>query len=279
MRKRYTIRRVAEAVMVMATLGWTASLHAQSDTVSKLAAQVAVELRRQYDTNEQLDSVVTKTYGVKLPAEKAEVARRTLRALIFNDALPEYVAKLLLPVYRPGITPKELTAAATEGIAHMQVKGIARLQPERQAAFVSHVIDMARAIPPSSCKAMFLGQMSTVESAALERMYIAALSLGKFEAVSNLYREAAEAELAGYPDVRTINSQQAKLAEKVYEAASVKRIRSQVPQDVIRRVNQDAASAAPSEVCAVMTSNIEGMLDLTEPYRSWQLTRFVQSMH
>jgi hypothetical protein len=246
--------------------------------VTKVAEQVAAELRRQYSTSEQLDAAVTKTYGVKLSADKAEVARRTMRALIFNDAVPAYMAKLLVPVYRPDITPKEMTAAAMEGIAQMQVKGLARLRPERQAAFVGHIVDMARSVPPTSCKAMFLGQMSTAESAVLERRYIAGLPLGKFEAISNLYREAAEAELAGYPDARVINAQQAKLAEKVYAAASAKRLRAQVPQEVVRRVNQAAESAAPNEVCAFMTSTVEAMLDMTEPYRAWQLTRFAQSM-
>lgn len=278
MRNRNAIREVFGAAVAISVLSWMAPLQAQSNEVTKVAAQVAVEIKRQYSTSEQLDAAITQTYGVKLSADKAEVARRTLRALIFNEAVPEYFAQLFVPLYRQGVTPKELTAAAVEGIAQLQVKGLARLPPERQAAFVSHVINAARSMPATSCKTMFIGQMSTAESALLERKYMAALPLGKFEAISNLYREAAEAELAGYPDARTINAQQAKLAEKVYESASVRRIRAQVPQAIAQRVDQDASSAAPSEVCAVMTTRAEGMLDMPEPYRAWQLTRFAQSM-
>lgn len=37
-------------------------------------------------------------------------------------------------------------------------------------------------------------------------------------------------------------------------------------------------SAAPGEVCAVMTASVQAMLDMPEPYKSWQLAGFVQSM-
>ncbi len=278
MLNRFVIRRAIRVASALLVLCWMSLVQAQVVVVEKVTAEVAVELRRQFGTTEQLDAAVTKAYGMKLSADKAEIARRTLRALIFNDAVPAYMAKLLVPVYRPDITQKELTSATIEGLSQLQVRGIARLQPERQAAFVGHIIRMARAIPPASCKSMFGGQMSTSESATLELRYIAALPLGKFEEISTLYKEAAEAELAGYPDARVINTQQAKLAEKVYESASIKRLRAQVPQAVIQRVNQDASSASPSEVCAVMTSVVEGMLDMTDPYRAWQLTRFAQSM-
>lgn len=273
-----TVRRTVFALLGAAVLTCAAPVLAQSNTVAKVAERLAVELKRQFGTQEQLDAAVTNFYGVKLTPEKREVARRALSALLFNDAVPTYIANLLVPVYRPDITQKEMAAATIEGIVQMQAKGIARLPGERQAAFVAHIVAMARAVSPSACKAMFLGRLNTTASAALERQYIASLPLGNFEAITSLYKEAAEAELAGYPDARVINQQQAKLAEKVYEAASNKRLRAQVPQDVIQRVKQGADSAAPRDVCAFMTATVEGMVDMTEPYRSWQLTRFAQSM-
>lgn len=251
---------------------------AESTAVTKVAELIAFELKKEFGTPEQLDAVITKTYGVKLSPEKASVARNVMRTLLFNEAVPIYIAKLLIPVYRPDITQKEMAAAVVEGIAQMQVKGLARLPLERQAAFVAHMLSMTQSIEPSACKAMFLGRLDTPASAALERRYIANLPIGKFEAISNLYKDAAEAELARFPDARTINRQQAKLAEKVFESASIKRLRAQVPQAIIQRVNQDAESATPSEVCAVLSAKIGGMLDMDEPYKSWQLTRFVQSM-
>ncbi|MGD9670759.1 MAG: hypothetical protein AB7U75_17225 [Hyphomicrobiaceae bacterium] len=251
---------------------------AQSEAAAKLASRISIELRKEFGTSEQFDAAITTTYGVQLTPEKAEVARRALRALLSNEALPAYLANLLLPLARLDLTKRQFGAAMLHGIVQLQIQGFSRLPTERQAAFVAHFVAMARSISPSDCKAMFLGQMDTEASTVLERQYIASLPLGKFESITLLYKEAAEAELAGYPDARFINSQQAQIAEKVYEAASVKRLLAQVPKDAIRRVDQDAASAVPSEACAVFTATVEAMLDMTEPYRSWQLSRFTQSM-
>lgn len=252
--------------------------NAQSITVPQLANRLAIDLKSQFGTTEQLNAAITRTYGEQLSPEKEEVARNTLRVLMSNDAVPMYLAKLLVPIYGPGITRKEVASAMAEGLAQMQVKGLARLSADRQAAFVTHMVSMTKAIPASVCKAMFGGRLDTNASAAIERRYIASLPLDRFEAITNLYKEAAEAELAEYPDARVINHSQAKLAEKVYEAASAKRLRAKLPQAVIQRVLQGVDSAPPSEVCSVMSESIAGMLDMSEPYRSWQLTRFTQSM-
>ena len=66
--------------------------------------------------------------------------------------------------------------------------------------------------------------------------------------------------------------------KKAYDKAMRRRVRAQTPKDAITRVNADSAGAPAGEVCAVMTASVQAMLDLPEPYKSWQLTGFVQSM-
>ena len=254
------------------------SVLAQSDLETKLAEQLRVELKSQFGTAQQLNAAITRTYGVRLSAEKEEIARDALRAFMLNEAVPLYIAKLLAPVYRPDLTSKELASAVVEGIAQMQVKGLARLPAARQAAFVSYMVSMLNAIRASDCKALLEGRLDTNASAALERRYIASLPPDRFEAVTNLYKEASEAELAGYPDPRYLNPSQAQLAEKVYETASTKRLRERFPAAVLQRVTKGGDVAPASEVCLVMTETFASMLDMAEPYKAWQLTRFMQSM-
>jgi hypothetical protein len=153
-----------------------------------------------------------------------------------------------------------------------------RLKTESQAAFVSHILALARGVDSENCKAMFLGKLSTAEAAALERKYVAGLPLEQFQSILNLYRDATVAELAAYPDVRTITPEQAALAEKVFDDSAKKRVLAAVPTDVLRRVGQDAAAAPAEEVCTTIVTYSESMLDLPEPYRSWKLTRFAESM-
>lgn len=247
-------------------------------TLEEMARLVEAELWKQYATDEQLDAAIAKTYKVQLPAQQARVARETLRTILRHEAVPIFMAKILLPIWTPDITPKQVTRAVMEGILQLQGDGVARLSVARQAAFVRHVIDLARALPPAQCKAMYLGQMNTEQGIDAERRYIAALPPGKFDAITNLYREAVEAELSGYPDARTINADQAKLAEQAYQAASAKRLRGRVPQAVIQRAHVAPAVAPAHEVCEVISTSAEGMLDLSEPYRSWQLARFVSGL-
>jgi hypothetical protein len=271
------MRWLASATLTLAVLTGASAL-AQTPSLAKATEQLRTEIARQFGAEEQLDAALMKAYGVELTEEKAEVSRRALRTLIFNDATPDYIAKLLMPVYRPQLSQQEVVAVVMEGILELQVRGLQRLAPSRQALLVSHIVDMARALPPSTCKALFLGQIATKEAADLERRFIASLPLSRFEGIVTVYREATEAELAGYPDERSINAQQAKLAQKVYDEAIGKRVRAQSSKEAIARVKADIASAPAGEVCSVMSSSVQAMLDMPEPYKSWQLTRFVQSM-
>ena len=264
----------ASLVASAISIPWPAT--AQADL--KISALVTLELKRQFGTAEQLDDAINKTYGERLPPDKAKVARDAFRSVLFNSATPSHITKLVAPLYRPNITREEVANAMLEGIAQMQIKGLSRLAPDRQSAFVAHMVTMMRAIDPSDCKALYLGRMDTRASAVLERRYIAQLPLQKFVSVTNLYKEASEAELVGFPDARTINAQQAKLAETAYDTASIARMRAQVPRAALQRVGQSPDSAEPEEVCAVLAATLGGMLDLTEPYRSWQLTRFMASI-
>ena len=271
------MRWLASATLTLAVMTGASGL-AQTPSLTKATEQLRTEIARQFGAEEQLDAALMKAYGVELTEQKAEVSRRALRALLFNDATPDYIAKRLMPVPRPQLSQQEVVAVVMEGILELQVRGLQRLAPNRQALLVSHIVDMARALPPSTCKALFLGQIATKDAAELERRFIASLPLSRFEGIVTVYREATEAELAGYPDERTIDAKQAKLAQKVYEEAIGKRVRAQTPKQAIARVKADSASAPAGEVCAVMSASVQAMLDMREPYKSWQLTRFVQSM-
>ncbi|HEY6510915.1 MAG TPA: hypothetical protein VI032_03000 [Burkholderiaceae bacterium] len=274
---KFVMRWLASAALALAALMAAMPASAQAPAPSKAAEQLRTEIALQFGAEEQLDAALKKAYGVELTEEKAAVSRRALRALLFNDATADYIAKSLTPDRVP-LSRQDVLPVVMEGILELQVKGLRRLAPNRQAQLVSHLVDMARALPHSACKALLLGQMATTEAADLERRFIASLPLSRFEGVVTVYREATEAELAGYPDARTVNAQQARLAQKAYDEAIGKRVRAQAPRKAIARVNADTASAPADEVCAVLTASVHAMLDMPEPYKSWQLSRFVQAM-
>lgn len=271
---------LAAAISVLCfMLSAAAPVYAQStDLTARVTVEISREIHRQYATDAQIDAVILKTYGVKLAPEKLQVARRILKDILFDEAVPKYVAGLIVPVWRTGMTVEQMQQAMLEGIMQLQVKGIGRLPAQKQSLFISHILGMTRSIPSSLCKAMYLGQIDTKTSIEMERHYIANLPLERFEAISNFYREAAKAELAGYPAARTINASQAQLAEQALGVAWGTRMRKKDAVETMQLVLADMPSAQAGELCMVMSEMLEAMLEMPEPYRSWQYTLFVENM-
>jgi len=276
MKKTKNIAALALALAVLSPVAmWPCEARAQSKSAEQIAVSVRLVLREQYGTPEQIDAVVHRLYGATLSPQKAEVARRTFLTLAFHKAFPMYLGKLLEPIYRAGVTSTaQIKPLVQDGVEHTFGKGFTRISAEQQEVLLRHVLDMFRALEPSECKRMFLGQVSTTEFDALERRFAAELPLEKFKALNEVYVAAMEAELNGYPDARSVSTEQAKLADEALNRAADKRI----PREVFDRVVADVPNASPTDACSFMTSFSESMLDLDEPYRSWLLTQFVGNM-
>jgi|ERR1035437_3442559 hypothetical protein len=271
-----SIRRLIVTCSALSAIVLVQPVNSAPTTVTQYSELLKVELTAQFGTKEKLNAAITKLYGTKLSPEKEEVARNNLRTLVFNDAVPIYLARLIWPIFRPEMTSNEVSAAMLEGMAQMQTRGFMRLPTERQAELVSQTVSMAKAISSSDCKALMTGRLDGNASSLVERSYVASLPFEKFSSILNLYKQATEAELAGYPEVRAINQSQAKLADTAWEAATIKRLREKLPRDVVLRVVNGIDTAPSSEVCSVVSERLAAMLDMTEPYRSWQLIRFTQ---
>lgn len=259
------------------------SLQSTQATQAREAAQVgaalAAEFRKIASSTSQLDQLIVNAYGVPLTPEKLEIARRAMRTNLTDENLAAYMGTVIAPLIATNPTMADVTAAAMEGIASLQIKGLARLSPELQASFVTHTLDAMLGMTPADCKAVALGQMSTSQAARLERLHIARLPLGQFEAITNLYQEAARAELRGFPDVRQVNPEQARLAESVFENAAVARLRRSASQSSLERFSTVGLEGMPAqEACQFVYASNAAILDMPEPYRTWQLARFTLSM-
>ena len=259
------------------------SLQSTQATQAREAAQVgaiiAAEFRKIATSPSQLDRVIATAYGVQLPPDKLEIARRYMRSSLMDENLATYFGGVLAPLAGSNLTQQQLTAAAMEAMASLQIKGLSRLSADRQALFVTHLIGTMLWVSPTDCKALALGQMSTAQSARLERSYIASLPIGRFEAITMLYDEATKAEMRGFPDVRSVNAEQARLAETVYEKAIEDNLRRMMSQEALQRFATSGLEGAPAnEACVFVQASTAAMLDMPEPYKTWQLARFTLSM-
>ncbi len=202
-----------------------------------------------------------------------------MRSSLTDDNLAAYFGGVFAPLAGSSLTQQQLTSAAMEAMVSLQIKGLSRLSSERQALFVTHLIGTMLWLSPTDCKALALGQMSTAQSAKIERSYIASLPVGRFEAVTMLYGEAIKAEMRRFPDVRTVNAEQAQLAETVYEKALENNLRRMMSQETLQRFAITGLEAAPAtEACVFLQASTAALLDMPEPYKSWQLARFTLSM-
>lgn len=285
-------RAFAAAVSaILILLGPTPAAHAQpgqsnptlQETQARQAAMagaaIAAEFRKIASSTPQLDRLIFNTYGTTLTPEKLEVARRVVRSNLTDENLSAYIGKVIAPLIATNPSMEDVITAAMEGVVSLQLKGLARLSPELQANFITHSLGTMANMEPADCKAAALGQMNSVQAARLERRYIAGLPLGKFEAITNLYQEAAKAQLRGFPDARQLNDSQARLAQSVFEKSAEDLFTRSVPLGVLERLASSGFEALPArEACLIAYLSNAAILDMPEPYRTWQLTRFMLSL-
>ena len=278
-RFRCFVVHVTVAVLAFAGIAVPAAA-ADPEAIARLADAISVGLHRHYGTAEQREAAVGRIYGVPLSPDKVAFASQTMRDILFEPTASTYFAKLLAPIIPRDLPAAELAAAVLdEGTVLLQWRGLARLSSERQAEFLAHTLAVARSLTPAKCKAAFLGQLSSRESVALERRYLAGLPIARFEAVTRLYRDAAKAELDGYPDPRVISAEQAGLAKSAHALMATDRwVAAGFSRDTVVAATSNSAGAEPQDVCDVMSIAAEAMLGLDEPYRAWALVRFIQSL-
>lgn len=249
----------------------------QQRPTSRLESEIANTLAGYVRDDALLERSVSAAYGTGLSPEKRDVAKAVLRSLMSSEQMPGYLTRLLAPVMGPNLSKNEGREYVMEGVSALQTKGLRRLPTQRQVQFLKHTLDMAGAVPSSMCKALFLGKLNTAQANLLERRYAASLPLGRFEALMAMYQNAAEAELAGYPDLKILSATQAKGAERAYEGVMKGRIQ-RMPPGLNERVLDDLDGSEPIEACKWFRETTGAALDLKEPYLGWYMTRFIDSM-
>lgn len=269
-----SIRHFFVCILIGFFVGVAAAKQPSRANIELLFSEILV---RMTTDDVMLDVGVDAVYGSGLSPEKRKVARVMLRSIFSNERMPAYLAKVMGPVRSPTLTENERRAYLREGLSMLQKLGLRRLSTEQKAQRFQYLINMAGAISAKSCKALFLGRVDLLTEALITGRYYASLPVGDFEAVFLLHKAAIEAELAEYPDVKTITPTQAKGAERAYLLAMNARIQ-RLPAGLNDRVMNNLEAADPVDVCHWFRETTAAVLDLDEPYRGWHLTRLVEGM-
>lgn len=267
-------RRVAAACLLAGS--FAAAPAWSDDRLLAEAIQAVRESTQKELAGGGLQAIVEKLYQGQLGPAQAEIAERTLRAIMTNEQYAEYIARVLLPLFRQDAAAPRVRAAITESVQALTLKGMQRLPPERQAAFVQHMLNLVHSLTPEGCAAIFLGQVPEAAMSLLERRYLATLEAAPFSQVMTLYAEASISELEGFPGVRSISAVQQKAGEQALVESVARRLRETMSPQAVQRVLRNMKTAPEADVCTYMRNFLHGALDLPEPQRSWVLVTLVQ---
>jgi hypothetical protein len=223
-----------------------------------------------------LELAISNMYGPDLSPDKRAIAKSGLRAEIQNDRLPRYMAQLIVPIASPTLLERDAIAYVAEGMVALRARGLRRLPTDHKAELVRQTMGTLAVVPATVCKAMVLGKLDPRTRRLVAMQQDALVPLRDFEALVALSQAATEAELAEYPAVRTINEAQAKAAERAFMLAVEARIKG-LPAGTMDRM-QDLETAHPVDACRWGRLMAAASLDLTEPYRGWWLSRFVEGL-
>jgi hypothetical protein len=270
----------ARIALLCAVLTCSAPAFAESPRPDpKAIAQSFVdELQAIAGSPERLDAVMLRIYGAKLPADKVAIASEQTRRIWAHAAFGPYLRELLVPLVKVKAKPADMNAAALEALAALSSKGLLRMPVERQRQFIRLSILIFESMPPAQCKKLTNDEYSTAQAVAIERRVLVGLPVDQFAAVMTLYADSAEAELNEYPEVRTLSTEQASLSEKVYDDALDERLGADLSPAALKRVAKDITTAPAGEVCALSIASIRAIEDMSEPYRTWKVLRFLESV-
>lgn len=251
-------------------------------TVQALTEKIRKVLPDIYPDNAAFERAVREAYGTRLTVEKSAPAMRFLRRVAHHPRLPEFLAKFLHSHYAPSQSDSKaipIDASLVQlGSTFAKLQGFKRLEPARQAEVLSTMIDMLKAVGPIDCRRIMLGDISAQEVLRLESDYVIGLSAERFERLIRLHEDAVLAELSQTPPARVITDEQTKSGQQALEAGVAALRRSRFSAMEIWRFDADPSFVPSKVACGIGVADLEAMLRLTEPQRTWSIGSFIDSM-
>lgn len=231
-----------------------------------------------YPDDAALERTVRETYGPRLSAEKLAPAVRFQSRVVQHPTLPEFLAKLLHPQH---VTSQSLSVDAVfvqQGMVLAKLQGFKRLQPAGQAEVVGTMADMLKSVRPADCHRLMLGDISMEAATRLELDHVLGLSTPRFERLIRLHEDAVLAELSQGLPARVITPEQARSRQQALETAVAALRRSRFPAADIQRFEADPSAVPATLACGIGVADLEAMLALPEPHRTWSIASFIGGM-
>lgn len=239
--------------------------------VSEYRKGLETTVKRRVTDPAQLDAMITNIFSQRLSEPKMEIMRRNIRAMTFNDGFYTRLVNLTLPMVQANVPKERVMAVVSSSFTRVQIEGMSRLEESDIETFLVYSYAFMQSIPPQLCKRLINGELSSQESAYLERQYVASRPDAEFTKVMDMYLRASSAVLNDHPKPPHIEPDEFAAAKKIFDQALIRRMATLYPLEKALRIMEDTASASPAEACDVGKSVYRTILEMPAPFRRWQM--------
>lgn len=160
------------------------------------------------------------------------------------------------------------------------MKGMPRLTLEEQRTFVRFIFNWLQVASYDDCKKLLVdgGNTSSLDDANIEMKYYHRMEKEELRRYFSILRKSLIAELKGFPNARTINQQQAIIADDAFQNALMKRVENGLIDDKTLNAMADMPGASPRLACSAGQQIFETILGMKGFGEELFLTKFVNSL-
>ena len=160
------------------------------------------------------------------------------------------------------------------------MKGMSRLTLDEQKIFLKFMLNWLQVASADDCKKLMVGggKTNSLDDAKIEMKYYHRMEREELRRYYSMLRKSIIAELTGYPSARSLNQQQAKIAEDAFENALLKRFESGLIDEKTLSAMADISKADPKLACLAGQQIFSTILSMKGFSGELFVTKFVNSL-
>ena len=162
----------------------------------------------------------------------------------------------------------------------LAMKGMARLSPEDQRAFLKYMSTWLNHASVEDCKWMMTvgATASASETAKIEMKYYGKFKREELRSYFRFLRKAMFAELNNFPYARNINQDQAKIADDAFQVVLERKIKQESVGIEVLKAMSDMNNSSAKDVCDSGKLIFSSVLDMKGFAGDLMTTKFILSI-
>lgn len=222
--------------------------------------------------------------GYGLVGMPREVAREHVQELYKNNDVIIFIVKEML---NAGADKWDIDKSSDYGkrfgaelFTSYSMKGMRRLSFEEQRFFIQFMVNWMKIASDDDCKKMLTsgGATSSLDDANIEIKYYYRVKREELRSYFSMLRKSIIAEIVGYPYVKSINQQQAKIADDAFQNELAKSYKNGLIDDETLLAMADMSSANSKLACSAGKLIFSTILSMKGFSGELMLSKFVNSL-